>query len=150
MVIFMQKKQKGFSLIELLYSLIIISLLTAFATPLYKDKIYNNMIITTKENLLNIIKRQQEHYNKVSWYDTLAATTINPSNLYTGVKGTANTVFYGELNNIIETRPVRCIDGTLGLFAKLTEPKLKDNITKENFFQYNSCIDIKIIRPNKS
>lgn len=146
----MKNKQNAFSLIELLYTLIIISLLTAFATPLYKDRIYNNMIITSKENLLSIIKKQQEHYKKVSWYDTLVSTTINSSNLYTGVKGTANTVFYAELNNIIETRPIRCTDGTLGLFAKLTEPKLKDSLTKENFFQYNSCVDIKIIRPNKS
>lgn len=146
----MLKKQNAFSLIELLYSLIILSVLTAFATPLYKDKIYNNMIITTKENLLAIIKRQQAYYNKFSWYNNLDATTITSANLYTGVKGDLNTTFYGELNNIIETRPVLCIDGTLGLFAKITEPKLKDSTTKENYFQYNSCIDTKIIRPNKS
>lgn len=141
--------KKGFSLIELLYSLVILSALTAFAAPLYKDKIYNDMIITTKENLLSIIKRQQDYYNKFSWYNTLAPTTINSTTLYTGVKGDLNTIFYAELNNIIETRPVRCTDGTLGLFAKILEPKLKDSVKKENYFQYNSCVDTKIIRPNK-
>ncbi len=141
----MFKKMQGFSLIELLYSLIILSLLTAFSAPLYKEKLYNSMIITTKENLLAIIKKQHEYYDKNGWFDTLSATTVTS---YSGVKAINGTTFYAEINDIIETKPVRCTNGTLGLYAKLTEPKLISSSIKENYFKYDSCIDTRMVRPD--
>lgn len=138
--------KKAFSLIELLYSLIILSLLTAFSAPLYKEKLYNSMVITTKENLLAIINKQHEYYNKNDWYDTLAATTVTTFN---GVKAVNGTTFYAETNNIIETRPVRCVNGTLGLYAKIVEPRLIGSPTKDNYFKYDSCLDTKMVRPDK-
>lgn len=140
----MKKILKGFSLVEVLYTMAIGGAIMAISIPLYQNKIYNDNVIETKENVLLAIRQQQEYYKNNSWFDTVAETEVDST---MGVTGNLGLNFYSKPGSFFQTRPIRCVDGALGLYVQITDDRIA-NPTLESYFKYNSCTDSRILRPS--
>ncbi|WP_290593159.1 MULTISPECIES: GspH/FimT family pseudopilin [unclassified Ketobacter] len=52
----MQRAEKGFTIVELMITLVIVAIMIAFATPSFIDMIEKNRVRTTGENLLELLR----------------------------------------------------------------------------------------------
>jgi type IV pilus assembly protein PilE len=78
----------GFTLIELMVVLAIVSILAAIAYPNYKDSVYKSRRSEAKAVLMDLAARQEQYFTNTKTYaDTLAklgiTTTTTPGGWYT-------------------------------------------------------------------
>lgn len=81
----------GFTLIELMIVLAIVSILAAIAYPNYKDSVYKSRRSEAKTALMDLAARQEQYFTNTKTYaDTLAklgiTTTTTPGGWYTLVE----------------------------------------------------------------
>ena len=121
--------KKGFTLIELVFSLLLISSLFAIALPQFKENIIQTRVIDLKDNAYNIYKMQQKIYEKTGSYDTIKKQTLKNS-IVTSQKGYNYILKKGY---IVETKPIKCENGLDGVYIYLKDNNINKTAT------INSC-----------
>ena len=122
--------KKAFTLIELLFSLMIMGSLFAIALPQIKQNSLNTSIIDLKDNAYNMYKMQQKIYSKENSYDTIDRQTLTDS-FVTSKKG---YTYILKKNYTVETNPVKCNDNGLnGVYIYLRDNNINKTAT------INSC-----------
>lgn len=128
------KNKKAFSLIELLFSLIILSALFSIAAPNFIEKNYYEQSLKAKEELSNAIKTQLSHFEKNQKF--LDFEEIKSTSMNINIKDTS---FSLNKDHKLLSETQNCDNGTIGLYMKLT-------FEQERKFEYNSCTDKIIVR----
>jgi len=123
--------KKGFTLIELVFSLLLVSSLFAIALPEFKKNIMQTRIIDLKDNIYNMYKMQQKIYTKTGSYDTIKKQTLKDSSIVTSQRG-YNYIL--KQNYTVETKPMKCENNGLdGVYIYLKDNNINKTAT------INSC-----------
>jgi len=123
--------KKGFTLIELIFSLLLISSLFAIALPQFKTNIMQTKTIDLKDNIYNMYKMQQKIYAKTNSYDTIKKQTLKNTSIVTSQKG-YNYIL--KKNYVVETKPIKCPNSGLdGVYIYLKDNNINKTAT------INSC-----------
>lgn len=128
------KNKKAFSLIELLFSLIILSALFSIAAPNFIEKNYYEQSLKAKEELSNAIKTQLSFFEKNQKFldfEETKSTSMNINIEYISFALNKDHKLLSETQN--------CDNGTIGLYMKLT-------FEQDRKYEYNSCTDKIIVR----
>jgi len=122
--------KRAFTLIELLFSLLLISSLFAIAMPYLKENTLNTTVIELKDNIYNMYKMQQKIYSKTNSYDEIDRQTLTDS-IVTSKKG-YNYIL--KINYTVETKPIKCNENGLdGVYIYLRDNNINKTAT------INSC-----------
>lgn len=85
------KKLQGFSLIEVMIALLVISILAAIAYPSYQDSVRKNGRTVAKAELMKVLARQEQHFVNSKGYATDLTTLGYVANgFYLNRKGDAS------------------------------------------------------------
>ena len=122
--------KRAFTLIDLLFTLMLMSSLFAIAMPKIKQNSLNTAIIDLKDNIYNMYKMQQKIYAKENSYDTIDKQTLKDSSIVTSKKG---YTYILKRNYTVETKPIKCENGLDGVYIYLKD----NNINKTAII--NSC-----------
>lgn len=128
------KNKKAFSLIELLFSLIILSALFAMAAPNFIEKNYYEQSLRAKEELSNAIKTQLSHFEKNQKFLDFEETKSSSMNI--NIKDIS---FSLNKDHKLLSETQNCDNGTIGLYMKLT-------FEQDRKYEFNSCTDKIIVR----
>jgi len=122
--------KRAFTLIELLFSLLLLSSLFVIAIPYLKENTLNTAIIELKDNIYNMYKMQQKIYSKTNSYDEIDRQTLTDS-IVTSKKG-YNYIL--KINYTVETKPIKCNENGLdGVYIYLRDNNINKTAT------INSC-----------
>ena len=121
--------KRAFTLIELLFSLLLISSLFLMAMPKIKENTLNTATINLKDNIYNMYKMQQKIYSKDNSYDTIDKQTLTNS----FVTSKKNYTYILKKNYTVETKPVKCDNGLDGVYIYLKDNNINKTAT------INSC-----------
>ena len=121
--------KRAFTLVELLFSLMIVGGLFAIALPQIKQNALNTSIIDLKDNTYNMYKMQQKIYSKENSYDTIDRQTLTDS-FVTSKKG---YTYILKRNYTVETNPVKCENRLDGVYIYLRDNNINKTAT------INSC-----------
>jgi len=122
--------KRAFTLIELLFSLMIAGGLFAIALPQIKQNTFNTAVIDLKDNIYNMYKMQQKIYSKENSYDTIDRQTLTNS-FVTSKKG---YTYILKRNYTVETNPTKCSENGLdGVYIYLRDNNINKTVT------INSC-----------
>jgi len=123
--------KRAFTLLELLFSLMLMSSLFAIAIPKIKQNSLNTSIINLKDNAYNMYKMQQKIYSKDNSYDTINKQTLTDSSTVTSKKG---YTYILKKNYTVETKPIKCSENGLdGFYIYLKDNNINKTAT------INSC-----------
>lgn len=122
--------KRAFTLIELLFSLMLISSLFLIAMPQIKQNTFNTATINLKDNIYNMYKMQQKIYSKTNSYDEIKKQTLTDS----FVTSKKNYTYILKKGYTVETKPVKCNDNGLdGVYIYLKDNNINKTAT------INSC-----------
>jgi len=122
--------KRAFTLIELLFSLLLLSSLFVIAMPYLRENTINTAIIELKDNIYNMYKMQQKIYSKTNEYDTIDRQTLTDS-IVTSKK---NYNYVLKTNYTVETKPIKCSENGLdGVYIYLKDNNINKTVT------INSC-----------
>jgi len=121
--------KRAFTLIELLFTLLIMGSLFAIAMPHLKQNTLNTATIELKDNIYNMYKMQQKIYSKTNGYDTIDRQTLTDS-IVTSKKG-YNYIL--KTNYTVETKPIKCENNLDGVYIYLKDNNINKTAT------INSC-----------
>jgi prepilin-type N-terminal cleavage/methylation domain-containing protein len=139
-------KKSGFSLIELMFVMSVISILVSISLPSITNKVKIDKIIELKKSGIRVIKAQELCYEKNGSYDTVNSTIADDTGKIYGEQ--YNTLFHFNEGWVFETDSIECEEGTTGFYFKLQDPTLVTTY-RENYVEYNSCTDTNLDRPLK-
>ena len=126
--------KKAFSLIELLYAMLILGILLSITLPSVNQTIQSNLIISTKTLLNDIVKYQQnEIYPKINDYATVNKQVLTKDT----IKSKEGMYFTLKRGLTFETKPIVCSDNSIGVYVYIKNPKIKD-LNKDEF-SFDSC-----------
>ena len=103
----MHKKQTGFTLIELVVTILIIALLTSMAVNYYQHQMIESRRTDAKTKLTEIMQREEKYFNENNTYTTnflnigYTSSPVQSDNLYYSVAGVADAA--GLTDGIILT-----------------------------------------------
>lgn len=120
------KQQFGFSLIELMIAVVIISLLFGLALPSYKDWIQNTRIRTAAESIQNGLQKAR---SEALMRNTTVEFNLGANSAWT-VKCFDNTKCADLTSGIVEQR--QSSDGSSASITIITTPASKTNVTYNN------------------
>ena len=75
----MSRKNKGFTLIELMVVLVIIAILVAISVPIYQDYVFRSRRAQCQSEMLNAASRIERQYSVTSTYTNVGGLTQCPS-----------------------------------------------------------------------
>ena len=131
--------RKGFTLIEVMYITAIMGILFAIAIPTINKLTYNQRKFELKEYAYNLARFQINNFPKYQTYQTVNLQKV--TNNY--VKTDKNMKIFLPNGFYIETKPIKCNDGAMGLYLYLKNPKLEPN---EDEIELNTCKKFSFIR----
>jgi prepilin-type N-terminal cleavage/methylation domain-containing protein len=112
--------KKGFTLVELLFVMAIISILAGFAIANLKNSTKVATENSVKNDLKNAISLQNTYFAANQTYETVSGTA-DAQGLVIGDNGTKFTI---SKNNTISSYDKDCGDGTVGFYAKVSNSTL--------------------------
>ena len=129
------KSKKGFTLVEVLFVMVILAILAGMATVYMKSSSTSATISSMKSDARNAISAAQSYYAENQEY---------PENLYCSYAATDGTGLCSNIdpkltvskNNVIKIKEETCDDGGDGFTITVTNTKISD---KE--IAYDSCTD---------
>jgi Tfp pilus assembly protein PilE len=124
--------KKSFTLIEILYIILIISFLFSISIPLLQNFILNQRYFSLKEDAFNILRFQENYFNKYHKYQTVIKQIVKKGYVLTD----ENKKIYLSNGFTIETKPLICKDKETGLYIYLKNPKIKNG---KNEITINTC-----------
>jgi prepilin-type N-terminal cleavage/methylation domain-containing protein len=128
-------KKKGFTLVELLFVMAIISILAGFAIANLKDSTKVATENSMKNDIKNAIAQQQTYFSANQAYDEVSGYFEDSTN---GVlEGDSGTKFTISKGNGIYSSSETCADGSLGFYVRISNSN--NSIDKE--ISYDSCTD---------
>ncbi|WP_084389390.1 type IV pilin protein [Polaromonas jejuensis] len=70
-----QRKQSGFTLIELMIAVAVVGILAAVAYPAYTDSVRKGKRAEARAALMNLLQQQERYLTQMNTYETFAAGT---------------------------------------------------------------------------
>jgi len=146
----MKKVKNGFTMIELLFVMSVMSILIAIAIPNLNLNNDTTRSIELKELAKKVVKYQQKIFVERLQFAEKDRTLVEGDNekvYFNDPYG--NKYIFLKKNIYITTNNVKCEDETTGLYLKLEDNNLT-NPKYEKYVIYNSCTQDRIIRPEVS
>jgi len=131
------KNKKAYTLIQLLLTLIFVSIIFKMAVvSVLQPNLNLDSSLRIKEHIKQFIKFENDIFLKTSQYETVDTTVINkyPNNI---LKTKENNISFGFLeDSTIQVVKIDCADDTKGFNMAV--------IYKNKTYRYNSCTDLRI------
>jgi len=136
-------KKKGFSIVELMFVMVVMGVLLAMAQPSIQNSINTSRAIDIKEFANIIVSQQNKYFEENAEFDTVNRTKVITSDKIIS----SNDIHYLLKNGMyLTTNSQRCSDGMLGMYIKVEDPILQSSSLK-NYVEYDSCLQTKVTRP---
>lgn len=127
--------KKAFTLVEILFVMVIISILVGFAISNLKDTSKDKRINSMKNDAKNAIEKQFEFFRTNQKHDEIKGDFDDSVN---GILISKNgTEFSISKGNSLKTEGIGCEDGTLGFTVEV----INDIFLANYYITFNSCTD---------